>query len=385
MWGGQGVAGQPCKSRCGLHAPPPPAGPPPPPPACRHVLNTLCCAALLLCKHHLPPPAPPTTCTYPPATPILLPCRADTATSPAPHMAIAKLVARRTLLAGANAATLTGGAAGPMRRPPLAPRCGQQQAAPVVRLAGFPSLPIDQHLLDPPPPCVGWALLTRPFPGLLQGSTANCPCPSSHACFRLPSRPCSRVRSRAPSGDDSQLSQGSADENAGDSLNTAGSQRRCVCVACWCRLLVSLAAMLAVSLAATHRDLCPALPCPAPGACPAAPCCMPCPGLACPPEYTQALHWSHLPPSPYPPLSPCSKRPRRAASGGVLGAVAAEASEWGLDIVSPPLKRANSLPVSMCSVCVWGGGVGGAEGAVRRGVARCSALPAQFHQNQNND
>lgn len=42
----------------------------------------------------------------------------------------------------------------------------------------------------------------------------------------------------------------------------------------------------------------------------------------------------------------CSKRPRRAASGGVLGAVAAEASEWGLEMVSPPLKRANSLPVS---------------------------------------
>lgn len=30
----------------------------------------------------------------------------------------------------------------------------------------------------------------------------------------------------------------------------------------------------------------------------------------------------------------------------MLGAVAAEASEWGLGVVSPPLKRANSLPVS---------------------------------------
>lgn len=39
-----------------------------------------------------------------------------------------------------------------------------------------------------------------------------------------------------------------------------------------------------------------------------------------------------------------AKRPKRAASGGVLGAVAAETSDWGLDVVSPPLKRAHSLP-----------------------------------------
>lgn len=62
----------------------------------------------------------------------------------------------------------------------------------------------------------------------------------------------------------------------------------------------------------------------------APPCCA-CTDVCCP----------GLPPRPL-----CSKRPRRAASGGVLGAVAAEASHWGLEMVSPPLKRANSLPVS---------------------------------------
>eukprot|EP00887_Chlorella_sp_A99_P002664 scaffold6.g2664.t1 len=41
-----------------------------------------------------------------------------------------------------------------------------------------------------------------------------------------------------------------------------------------------------------------------------------------------------------------SKRPRRAASGGVLGAVAAEAACWGAD-ASPTLKRANSLPSAL--------------------------------------
>lgn len=46
-------------------------------------------------------------------------------------------------------------------------------------------------------------------------------------------------------------------------------------------------------------------------------------------------------------LTAGSKRPRRAASGGVLGAVAAEAGNyWTDDLVSPPLKRAASLPVS---------------------------------------
>lgn len=41
------------------------------------------------------------------------------------------------------------------------------------------------------------------------------------------------------------------------------------------------------------------------------------------------------------------KRPRRAASGGVQGAVAAATSDWGLDIVSPPPKRSNSVPDAM--------------------------------------
>jgi len=38
------------------------------------------------------------------------------------------------------------------------------------------------------------------------------------------------------------------------------------------------------------------------------------------------------------------KRPRRAASGGVQGAVAAASSDWGLDLVSPPAKRSHSVP-----------------------------------------
>lgn len=38
------------------------------------------------------------------------------------------------------------------------------------------------------------------------------------------------------------------------------------------------------------------------------------------------------------------KRPRRAASGGVVGAIAAATSDWGLDVVSPPPKRAASNP-----------------------------------------
>ncbi|KAL4536069.1 hypothetical protein Ndes2437B_g05503 [Nannochloris sp. 'desiccata'] len=38
------------------------------------------------------------------------------------------------------------------------------------------------------------------------------------------------------------------------------------------------------------------------------------------------------------------KRPRRAASGGVQGAVAAATSDWGLDLVSPPPKRSHSVP-----------------------------------------
>ncbi|KAL4443018.1 hypothetical protein ABPG77_008509 [Micractinium sp. CCAP 211/92] len=122
----------------------------------------------------------------------------DTATSPAPHMAMSKLAARLNLASTAAAATLTGGAMAVLGRPPL---------------------------------------------------------------------PGSKVRSRANSGD-TQLSQGSIDENAGDSTNIGGP--------------------------AVQR-----------------------------------------------------KRPRRAASGGVLGAVAAEASRWGLEMVSPPLKRANSLPAGL--------------------------------------
>jgi len=39
-----------------------------------------------------------------------------------------------------------------------------------------------------------------------------------------------------------------------------------------------------------------------------------------------------------------SKRPRRAASGGVTGAIAAATSDWGLDLISPPLKRSASNP-----------------------------------------
>jgi hypothetical protein len=41
------------------------------------------------------------------------------------------------------------------------------------------------------------------------------------------------------------------------------------------------------------------------------------------------------------------KRPRRAASGGVQGAVAAATSDWGLDLVSPPPKRSHSVPDGM--------------------------------------
>lgn len=40
-----------------------------------------------------------------------------------------------------------------------------------------------------------------------------------------------------------------------------------------------------------------------------------------------------------------TKRPRRAASGGVLGAVAAETSTWGLDDVSPPLRRSSASAI----------------------------------------
>ena len=58
-----------------------------------------------------------------PAPPLLRPLvlPADTATSPAPHMAIAKFAARRAL-ATSSAATLTGGAVpalGAKGRPPL--------------------------------------------------------------------------------------------------------------------------------------------------------------------------------------------------------------------------------------------------------------------------
>ena len=75
----------------------------------------------------------------------------------------------------------------------------------------------------------------------------------------------------------------------------------------------------------------------------------PAPRLLCLPSFQTRSHKPCLP--LLPPL--CSKRPRRAASGGVLGAVAAEASEWGLEMVSPPLKRANSLPVRPVD-CAWG-------------------------------
>ena len=74
-------------------------------------------------------------------------------------------------------------------------------------------------------------------------------------------------------------------------------------------------------------------------------------------------------PLPCPP-PPCSKRPRRAASGGVLGAVAAEASEWGLEMVSPPLKRANSLPVRWVgSTCLPEDWINGLLKAARHSVA----------------
>jgi hypothetical protein len=62
-----------------------------------------------------------------------------------------------------------------------------------------------------------------------------------------------------------------------------------------------------------------------------------------------------------------AKRPRRAASGGVMGAVAAEAATWGVaDAPSPPLKRANSLPLGL------DGQRGGAAG--RRPVAERMSL-----------
>lgn len=69
-----------------------------------------------------------------------------------------------------------------------------------------------------------------------------------------------------------------------------------------------------------------------------------------PVAFPRLAHTSPL----YPPCLHRSKRPRRVASGGVLGAVAAEASEWGLELVSPPLKRANSLPVraALAASCV---------------------------------
>lgn len=38
-------------------------------------------------------------------------------------------------------------------------------------------------------------------------------------------------------------------------------------------------------------------------------------------------------------IEPIHKRPRRAASGGVSGAVAAARADWGLDHISPPSKR----------------------------------------------
>ncbi|KAI8112755.1 hypothetical protein M9434_004075 [Picochlorum sp. BPE23] len=38
-------------------------------------------------------------------------------------------------------------------------------------------------------------------------------------------------------------------------------------------------------------------------------------------------------------IEPIQKRPRRAASGGVSGAVAAARADWGLDHISPPSKR----------------------------------------------
>ena len=57
-----------------------------------------------------------------------------------------------------------------------------------------------------------------------------------------------------------------------------------------------------------------------------------------------------------------SKRPRRAASGGVLGAVAAEAACWPVDeAASPPFKRAASAPQS-------------AAAGSRRGVSERVAL-----------
>lgn len=43
-------------------------------------------------------------------------------------------------------------------------------------------------------------------------------------------------------------------------------------------------------------------------------------------------------------IEPIQKRPRRAASGGVSGAVAAARADWGLDHISPPSKRGPRVP-----------------------------------------
>ena len=137
------------------------------------------------------------------------------------------------------------------RRSPLRPPAAAQRVSTRQHRLCFPSTQ-DWLVL------AGWLATSGLLPGVNQLLAS---------CVASPLA-CSRVRSRAvsPAGA-SERSQGSADENGGDSTNTggAGSQR--------------------------------------------------------------------------------SKRPRRAASGGVLGAVAAEASDWGFELLSPPLKRSNSMPV----------------------------------------
>ena len=65
-----------------------------------------------------------------------------------------------------------------------------------------------------------------------------------------------------------------------------------------------------------------------------------------------------------------TKRPRRAASGGVQGAVAAATSDWGLDIVSPPPKRSYSVPDAAVSGASGGGGTAVAARRERTSLLR---------------
>ena len=64
------------------------------------------------------------------------------------------------------------------------------------------------------------------------------------------------------------------------------------------------------------------------------------------------------------------KRPRRAASGGVHGAVAAATSDWGLDIVSPPAKRSYSVPDAAGVMARGGAGTAAAAQQDRNALLR---------------